>query len=144
MSFGKNHNAVWENGGIKIDMNFNSGEIWGLPADATLEDYLTVNNTGPESEVETLSSEDVLFNGQKGLRVTTKDRFGISSYYLFKVSGNQFLRFGVYPPQAIDNQDVQGILHSLAFFPDVAVTIPKIIPGDSPQGDEPACLQPSE
>ena len=40
MSFGKNHAAVWENGGIKIDMNFTSGENWGLPPDATLEDYL--------------------------------------------------------------------------------------------------------
>ena len=125
-------------------MNFNSGEIWGLPPDATLEDFLTVNYTGPQSEVETLSSEEVLINGQKGLRVTTKDRFGISSYYLFKVLENLFLKFVVYPPQRIDNPDVQGILHSLAFSSDVAVTIPKIIPGDSPQGDEPACLQLSE
>ena len=144
MSFGKNHNAVWESGGIKIDMNFDSGETWGLSADATLEDYLTVNNTGPDTEVETLSSEQVLINGQSGLLVTTEDRFGISSYYFFKVSENLFLMFFVYPPQRIDNPDVQGILHSLAFSPDVAVAIPKIIPGDSPQGDDPACLHPSE
>ena len=82
LSFGKNHNAVWESGGIKIDMNFTSGEIWGLSADATLEDYRAVNKTNPESEVEILSSEEVLINGQKGLLVTSKVQLGGSPFLL--------------------------------------------------------------
>lgn len=42
------------------------------------------------------------------------------------------------------SDSLPAILHSLAFSPDVAVAIPKIMPGDSPQGDQPACLQPIE
>jgi hypothetical protein len=141
MSFGKDHGAVWESGGIKIDMNFTSGENWGLPNEATLEDYLTVIETAPDPDVELLSSEQILINGQKGLLVTTKDRFGIHAHYLFKVSEDMFLMFAVYPSEAIDNRDVQGILHSLAFSPDVEVAIPQIMPGDSPEGGEPSCLQ---
>ena len=141
MSFGKNHAAVWENGGIKIDMNFTSGENWELPDDATLEDFLTVSNSDPDPSV-----EDVLINGQRGLLVTSKVQLGggVHSYYWFKVSENLFLSFGVYPSQAIDNPDVQGILHSLALSPDVEVTVPAITPGASPQGDDPVCLHPTE
>lgn len=141
MSFGKNHNAVWENGGIKIDMNFTSGSNWGLPPEATLEDYLTVNNTDPAPSV-----EQVLINGQNGLLVTSKAQLGggVHSYYLFKVSKILFLSFGVYPSHAIDNPDVQGILHSLALSPDIDVAVPEIRPGASPQGEEPACLHPTE
>ena len=135
-------------------MNFTSGENWGLPPDATLEDFLTVNDTDPDPSVE-LVSEHVLINGQNGLLVTTKDQFGPHSYkdqfgvhsypyHLFKVSENLFLMFVVYPPQAIDNPDVRGILHSLAFSPEIKVPIPGIMPGDSPQESEPACLQASE
>jgi hypothetical protein len=144
MSFGKNHAAVWENGGIKIDMNFTPGGNWGLPADATLEDFLTVKDTDPDPSEELLSFEEVVINGQKGLLVTTKGQIGIHFHHLFKVSENLFLMFVVYPPQAIDNPDVRGILHSLALSPDIEVAIPEIIPGDSPEVGEPACLQPSE
>jgi hypothetical protein len=145
MSFGKNHNAVWENGGIKIDMNFISGETWGLPDDATLEDFLTVIDTDADPSI-----EEVLINKQKGLRVTSKVQLGgeVHSYYLFKVSENLFLSFEVYPSQAIDNPDVQGILHSLAFSPDVEVVIPEIIPGAAPLNPEtaapPAASEPGD
>lgn len=141
MSFGKKQDAVWENGGIKIDMIFLSGENWGLPDDATLEDFLTVSDTDPDPSV-----EEVLINGQNGLLVTSKTQLGggVHFYLLFKVSENLFLSFGVYPSQAIDNPDVQGILHSLALSPDVDVDIPEIRPGDSPQEDTPTCLHSSE
>ena len=108
MFLGKNHNALWENDGIKIEMNFDAGENWGLSVEATLEDYLSVDKTSPESELKILSSEAILINGQNSLRVTTEDRFGMSTYYLIKVSESLFLRFGVYPPHEIDNPECRA------------------------------------
>lgn len=129
---------VWEAGGIKIDLNFSTGEIWNLPEDAGLGDYLNAQY-GSFSEAELLSADEVTVNGQPGLLVTAEGTFGISRYYLFKVSEDLFLGFGVQPGTALKNPDVQGILNSLALSPDADVKIPDIDPADPPGGEKPTC-----
>lgn len=131
---------VWEAGGIKIDLNFSSGENWDLPENAGLGDYLNANYDGL-SDSELLSAEELIVNGQKGLLVTAKNGFGVSQYYLFKVRGNLFLIFAVYPGSALEDPDVQGILQSLALSDDVEVVVPEFVPAAPPQGGTPACLE---
>jgi hypothetical protein len=138
MSQGKR--PVWEVGGIKINLNFNSGENWDLPQNAGFGDYLNANYDGL-SNSELLSAEEVHINGQKGLLVTGKGTFGVSSYYLFNVGGNLFLTFAVQPASALEDPDVQGILHSLAISEDAEVAVPDLVPSDPPQGGTPACLE---
>jgi hypothetical protein len=129
---------VWDAGGIKIDLNFRTGEGWNLPEDAGLGDYLNAQY-GSFSDTELLSADEVTVNGQPGLLVTAEGTFGISRYYLFKVRENLFLGFGVQPDDALEDPDVQGILGSLALSPEADMKIPDIEPADPPGDDQPTC-----
>jgi len=129
---------VWEVGGIKIDLNFSTGEGWNLPEDAGLGDYLNAQY-GSFSEAELLSADEVTVNGQPGLLVTAEGTFGINRYYLFKVRENLFMSFGAQPDTALEDPDVQGILGSLALSPEADVKIPDIVPADPPEDEKQTC-----
>jgi hypothetical protein len=135
-SFGKNKEPLWESGAIKIDMNFLSGSNWNLSPAATLEDFLAALY----DEGSVLEVEKVVINGQEGRLVTAEGTFdGEVHYYLFKVSDQLFLIFG--PRKgALNDPDVQAILGSLALSPEVEVNVPRIVPGDAPDGQIPDCL----
>jgi len=139
-SFGKNKEPLWESGAIKIDMNFLSGSDWNLSSSATPEDLLAALY-GEGSNLSVLDVEKVIINGQEGLLVTAEDLYyGESQFYLFKVSDQLFLLFG---PRTgtLGDPDVQAILHSLALSPGIEVDVPEIIPGGSPDGQVPLCMQ---
>ncbi len=139
MSFGKNTDAVWESGGIKIDMNFLSGADWNLADDASPEDLLAVLfHEGSGSKL--LAVEEVVINNQEGRLVTIESSFdGEHQYVLFKAQGSLFLIFAPIN-DTLEHPDVQAILNSLALTPDVEVAVPTIVPAASPDSRITDCL----
>jgi hypothetical protein len=139
-SFGKNKEPLWESGAIKIDMDFLSGSNWNLSPEASPEDLLAaLYDEG--SNLSVLDVEKEVINGQEGLLVTAESTFdGEVQFYLFKVSDQLFLIFG--PRKGtLNDPDVQAILGSLALRPEVEVNVPRIVPGDAPDGQVPECMQ---
>jgi hypothetical protein len=123
--FPRNDKDFWEGGGIKIDMAFPQKAYRSI----SMEDY--VENSYLHAEVddfELVSTEEIEVNGQNALLVTTKSVFGIGHFYLFDLNENVFLIFSL-SPGAIENPDVQTILHSLAIDPDTPVRMPENPPG---------------
>ena len=124
-SFPRNDEDFWESGGIKIDMAFPQKAHRGT----SMEDYVANLYVHAEADgFELVSTEVVLVNGQKALLVTTKSVFGIGHFYLFDLNEDAFLVYSL-SPGAIDNPDVQTILHSLAIDPDIRVEMPDSPPG---------------
>jgi len=123
--FHGNDKAFWESGGIKIDMAFPKRTRQG----ASMEDYVAHLHVHAEADdFELVSIEEITVNGQKAFLVTTKSVFGIGHFYLFDLDENTFLVISL-SPGAIENPDVQAILHSIAIDPDTHVVIPDTPPG---------------
>jgi hypothetical protein len=139
-SFGKKTDGAFQNGGIKIDMMFDSGKIYGIPPGVSLQEYITMEvNANPG--VNLISTEEITINNQDSLLVTTETTFGIAQYYLMNINDHIYLKFVPYPnPEALHNPDVQAVLHSIAFQPDIQVNLPQIMPGNPPDGLDAPCL----
>lgn len=123
--FPGNDKDFWESGGIKIDVAFPEKAHRG----ESIEDYVTHLHVHAEADdFEVVSTEDITVNGQEASLVTTKSVFGVGNFYLFDLNENTFLVFSL-SLGAIENPDVQAILHSIAIDSDTHVVIPDIPPG---------------
>ena len=130
--------GVFENGGIKIDMNFMDGSSWGAAAGTSLIDFvggLFIN----DSESSLVESEELVINGQTALLVTTESAFGEGQFYLFSVTDELYLLFGP-NREASNSPDVLGILSSIALTTDVSVAIPDLFPDNPPKGLLAPCM----
>jgi hypothetical protein len=130
--------GLFEAGGIKIDMSFMNGPLWGADAGTSLSGFVTALYGGVP-DINVLETEELTINDQRALRVTTEGTFGTGQFYLFAVSDEVYLLFGP-NPEAVDDPDVLGILNSIAVTPDVAVAIPDAVPEDPPQGLLAPCM----
>jgi hypothetical protein len=95
------------------------------------------------SSDELIATEVVDVNGQPGIELTVRNPGTEveSSFYLLKLNPDYALSFSVYPPEEIDHPDVQSVLQSLAFAPDVGVRMPSQIPSAPPEGVPAPCLK---
>ncbi len=141
-SFGKHGDEVWENGGIKIDMNFISGDTFGIPPETSLLEFATMLTDINKGE-ELVSTKELTINHQDSLLVTTEDIFGKGEFYLFHISDDLYLIFSPISG-TVHNPDVQAILESIAIDPDTQVKVPELLPGAPPEGLEAPCLEISE
>jgi hypothetical protein len=130
--------GVFENGGIKIDMNFMHGPSWGAAAGTSLIDFVSgLYSNDPETSLE--ATEELIINGQPALLVTTDSKFGIGQFYAFVVTDEVYLLFGP-NAEARSSPDVLGILNSIALTSDVSVTIPDAVPENPPKGLVAPCM----
>lgn len=130
-----------DEGAIKIDMVYFRPSTWGVPADASLEEFALALTDDEFSEL--LATDEVLVNNQQALLITNRDKRDDSTYqyHLFGLSYDLNLLFSVWPPSALDAPDVRGVLNSITIAPEVSVQIPQIIPGDPPLGVPAPCLK---
>jgi len=130
--------GVFENGGIKIDMNFMYGPFWGVDAGTSLIDFVSgLYSNDPETNL--VATEELVINGQPALLVTVETKFGTGQFYLFVVTDEVYLLFGP-NTEAMGSPDVMGILNSIALTPDVSVAIPDVVPDNPPQGLLAPCM----
>ena len=130
-----------DEGAIKIDMVYIQPSTFGVPVDVSLEEFAQSLTDDEFSEL--LSTEQVLINGQQALLVTSRDERDDSTnqYHLFGLSTDLVLLFSVWPQSALETPDVQGVLNSIAFIPEVNVQIPQMLPMDPPLGVPASCLK---
>lgn len=130
--------GVFENGGIKIGMNFLHGPSWGADPGTSLIGFVSGPfNDQPEMSIE--ETEELVINGQPALLVTTETKYGTGQFYLFVVTDEVYLMFGP-NAEARSSPDVLGILNSIALTPDVSVTIPDAVPDNPPKGLLAPCM----
>ncbi len=127
-------------GAIKIDFIYFQSASIGVPSDASLREV--AESLGDASTV-FLSSEEVIVNGQEALRFSSQGTFDESPQqsYLFKLDGDLYLLFGVYPGEEVLSPDVQGILHSIALSEAASVQIPDTLPEPAPEGFSAPCMK---
>ena len=88
--------GVFENGGIKIGMNFLHGPSWGADPGTSLIGFVSGPfNDQPEMSIE--ATEELVINGQPALLVTTETRYGTGQFYLFVVTDEIYLMLGRTP-----------------------------------------------
>lgn len=137
LTFPRGH-GVFENGGIKIGMNFMHGPSWGADAGTSLTDFVSgLYSDNPETDL--VATEELVINGQPALLVTIETMFGTGQSYFFVVSDEIYLSFGS-NDEARSSPDVLGILNSIALTPDVSVAIPRAVPDNPPKGLLAPCL----
>lgn len=137
MSFPKG-SGVWENGGIKIDILYFQAAKWGFSPGTSMVEFVT-GLYAADSVTDLVSAEDVLINDQPTLFVTIESTYGPGQYYLFTLNAGTFLALST-RVEAMQDQDVQGILNSIALTPDKSVVVPDFVPGDPPAGIMAPCL----
>ena len=124
LSFPPDVNDMWDRGGIKIDMVI----IKRLHPSISMRAYVT----GSRSEADDyrlVAIEELVINNQEALFVTTESStFGTGHYYLLTLSDEAFLIFSP-SPGSHQNSDVQAILHSISFDPQVDIALPDFAPG---------------
>jgi hypothetical protein len=132
--------GVWESGGMKIDLGVSNGPFWGLPAGASPADFADAVFTSPSSDV--VATEDLTVNGQPALLVTVHNtEFQTTSQTIvFALTDEVFLMLSPVPAEAMQNPDIQGIIHSIALTPDVSVAVPNHVPGPPPEGMSAPCM----
>jgi hypothetical protein len=96
-----------------------------------------------DASTQLLSTEEVMINGQEALRFSSQGTFDESprQSYLFQISADLYLLFGVNPGEEIHDPDVQGILHSIALTAEASVQIPDVLPGPAPEGVSAPCMK---
>jgi hypothetical protein len=137
MSFPKG-SGVWENGGIKIDIIYYQAAKWDFSPGTGMVEFVT-GLYAADSATNLVSTEDVLINDQPATFVTIESIYGSGQYYLFTLNADTYLAFST-RVEVMQNQDVQGILNSIALTPDQRIVVPDFIPGDPPAGILAPCL----
>lgn len=129
MSFPPDIHDMWERGGIKIDIVIAKR----LHPSISMSEYIARSHReDPSSRI--VSIEELQINDQDVLYVTTDSiTFGTGHYYMFTLSDKAFLIFSP-SPGSHENPDVQAILHSIIFDPDVDLILPDFYPGVPPEG----------
>lgn len=96
--------GVYDNGGIKIDMDLLDASSWGVAPGTSLNDFVSemyANN----SETVVVSTEEMVINGQDAILVTTESTYGKSKISTIHGEGQSVLlppkicEWGTYPCQ---------------------------------------------
>jgi hypothetical protein len=130
--------GVWENGGIKIDMNYMDVSERNIPPGTSLQGFIDILYQG-DLDVLEYTTEEVVINNQPALFVAMDSSYGTSQYYLFTVSDEVYFLFST-QEDAYGNPDVLGILNSIAISEDVVVNTPDFLPGPPPIGLAAPCI----
>lgn len=132
--------GVWESGGMKLDLGVSNRAFWGLPAGASPADFANAVFTSPSSDV--VATEEMTINGQQALLATVHNtEFQTTSQTIvFALTDEVFLMLSPVPAEAMQNPDIQGIIHSIALTPDVSVAVPNHVPGPPPEGMAAPCV----
>jgi hypothetical protein len=130
-----------ENGAIKVGFDIIPLESFGLRHGSSLREFVSAENSGPESEI--LEITDEMINGQPAISTTIHytDSNSTGRYYLIKINDAYFLRFTTGPsPKILNTPDVSGILNSITVDPQAEVPLPKHTPTPPPIGLAAACI----
>jgi len=130
-----------ENGAVSVTFDLINILSQGLPAGASLREFVLLENSAGDSEV--LEMKDETINGQPALSVTIDypDTQSTGRYYLIKASDQFFLRFSVFPsPKLLNTADVAAILNSITFDPQAEVPLPAHTPAPPPLGLAAPCI----
>ena len=129
-------NISEEEGAVKIDFSYIAPSELGLSSGVGLTEFAQTL-AGPDGESGIEAVEPVVVNGHKALYVTQQGAYGIGYFTVIVLEEDLYLVFG---GSAFDSIDVQGVLQSIAYGPEVSVVIPSWVPGDPPLGVEARCM----
>ena len=130
-----------ENGAIKVGFDIIPLESYGLPPGSSLREFISTENSGPDSEVLEITDETI--NGQPAVSTTIHytEFDSTGRYYLIKLDDNYILRFTTSPsPKILNTPDAAGILNSITVDPQADVPLPTHTPAPPPIGLAATCI----
>lgn len=130
--------GIWENGGIKIDMNYMDVSERDVPPGTSMQGFVDILYQ-ENLDVLEYTTQEVEINQQPALYVTMESSYGTSQYFLFTVSDNLYLFFST-QEDAFGNPDVVAILNSIAIDSETTVNMPDFLPGSPPKGLAAPCI----
>ena len=135
----KRSQTVFEIGGLKFDLSYQTMADYNLGANASLEElaYAIVN---PDQEHGISSTLPIEINGKQALQVNTYSVFGEGRFYLLPFINDLIILFAPGPAESADHPDLQAILNSMTLDPAQSVQLPNIPPANPPEGMAAACM----
>jgi hypothetical protein len=130
--------GVWENGGVKIDMNYMDISDRDIPPETSMQGFVDSLYQG-DLDVLGYTTEEVEINQQAALFVTMVSSYGTVQYYLFTVTDTVYFLFST-QGDSFSNPDVMAVLNSIAIDSDTAVNMPDFLPGPPPKGLAAPCI----
>lgn len=125
-----------DEGAVKIDFIYIAPSGLGLSPGVGLAEFAQTL-AGPEGESGIEAVEPVTVNSHDALNVAQQGAFGLGYFTVVALEEDLYLLFG---GSAFASNDVQGVLQSIVYGPDVSVNIPSLDPGNPPLGMEAPCM----